>query len=132
MRRTLALAMLLPLAAGCGFTGGLFGDSVAPVTAELEVFNRTRVDIYLVAADGERLDVPACDRAADQSFRVDRVEVRTELGYVKAFGVGDPGSAGVPLVMVETERSDEGFPEAVPPPNPLPPCVGEPDVQVGV
>ena len=124
--------MLLPLAAGCEIIGELSGDSVAPVIAELEVFNRTRVDIYLVAADGERLDVPACDRAADQSFRVDHVEVRTELGYIKAFGVGDPGAAEVPLVIVETERRDEGFPEAVPPPNPLPPCLGEPDVQVGI
>lgn len=124
--------MLLPLTVGCGLIGELSGDSIAPVTAELEVFNRTRVDIFLVAADGERLDVPACDRAADESFRVDSVEVRTELGYIKAFGVGDPGAAGGPLVMIETERSEEGFPEAVPAPDPLPPCQGQPDVQVGI
>jgi hypothetical protein len=63
---------------------------------------------------------------------VDRVEVRAELGYIRAFGVGDPGAAEIPLVIIETERGDQGFPDAAPPPNPLPPCRGEPDVQVGI
>jgi hypothetical protein len=100
--------------------------------AQLEVFNRTEDPIYLIAADGERLDVPACGRAIDESFRVDHVLVRAEGGYIRGFGSSDPSLAGRSLVLVEVARAElSGIPAPAPLTDPLPPCTGHPEVRPG-
>jgi hypothetical protein len=119
------MAIVAPLG-GCS----LIGDLV-PVSAPLEVFNRTEEVIFLLAADGARLDVPACGHAFAADFRVDQVQVRTELGYIKAFGYGEPVVAGRQLTLIITARTDEGFPTTEPLLDPLPPCRGHPEVQLG-
>ena len=119
--------------AGCALIGDLPGGGLPPVTANLSVYNRTEDDIFLVAADGERLSVPACGDARDPSFRIDQVEVRTEAGYIRAFGMGDGSMEGHQLFLVEIARSeDAGIPvEGAVAPQ-LPPCEGHPQVQPGV
>lgn len=118
---------------GCSLLGELVDGGSPPVVAQLEVFNRTEDAIYLIAADGERLDVPACGRAMDESFRIDEVRVRAQGGYIRGFGAGDTALAGRHVVLVELARADlSGMPMLPPPPDPLPPCQGHPQVQPGV
>ena len=118
------------IGAGCSLVGDVPGKPIPPVVAELEVFNRTEADIFLVAADGERLDVPACGRALDETFRVEAVRVRSQVGYIRGFGAGDPAFAGRRLTLVEVaSAADSGIPSVGAPPEPLPPCVGLPEAQ---
>ena len=124
--------IVVTLAAGCGAIDD-FVNRPAPVVASLEVLNRTEVDIFYVAADGERLDVPACGRASDPTFRIDDVRVRTADGYIRGFGVSAPEFAGRDVFLVEIARgADSGLPSLAAPPDPLPPCEGTPDVQAGI
>ena len=119
--------------AGTLLVSGCAGGGAPPVVAELEVFNRTVEDLLYVAADGEVLEVPACGRASDPTFRVDAVRVRAAGGYVRGFG-GDFANIGPQrLVLVEVAHAaDSGTPEPVPPPDPLPPCEGHPEAQPGI
>lgn len=112
---------------GCGLVD--FLDDRPPVVASLDVYNRTETDIVLLAADGERLGVPACGRARDEDFRVDQVRVGANGLYIRAFGMSaDFGGRDLTLVeYASVVRSD--VPELGPPPDPLPPCVGKPQVQ---
>jgi hypothetical protein len=126
-----AFLLLATALGGCGLIGELTGQSQPQVIADVEVFNRTLEPFFLVAADGERLDVPACGDARDVDFRVERVEVRTDLGHIHTFGWASRGPGRDRLVLVETERSDEAFPLLGVPPEPLPPCVGHPVDQPG-
>jgi hypothetical protein len=100
--------------------------------AELEVLNRFEEPIFLVSAEGERLDVPACGRATNPDFRVDRVEVRTEAGYIYAFGYGGAEADGQHLFLILWVGEEGGFPTIGQAPALLPPCGGHPPVQVGV
>lgn len=128
----LALILVMVLTGGCQVLSE-FGPGQPAVTAQLEIFNRTEADLIYVAADGERLEVPACRSAIDESFRVDMVQVRTSDGYIRAFGIGASDFAGRQLTLVEVASArDSGIPEAAPAPNRLPPCQGLPEVQVGV
>ena len=118
--------------AGCALIGDLPGGGLPPVTADLSVYNRTEDDIFLVAADGERLSVPACGDARDPSFRIDQVEVRTEAGYIRAFGMGDSFLEGRQLFLVEVASTfADGIPEEGQVAPELPPCEGHPAVQPG-
>jgi len=118
------------IGAGCSLVGDLPNETNPPVVVELEVFNRTEGDIFLVAADGERLDVPACGRALDETFRIDAVRMHSQLGYIRGFGVGDEAFAGRPLFLVElASAAESGIPTVGAPPEPLPPCVGLPEAQ---
>jgi len=129
----IAGAVLAVGLAGCGLIGDLPGVRPPAITADLSVFNRTEDDIFLVAADGERLAVQACGRARDASFRIDLVEVRTEAGYIRAFGMGDSSMEGRQLHLVELAQSDEsGIPAEGAVAPVLPRCEGHPAVQPGV
>lgn len=108
------------------------GDGGPPVVVDLEVFNRTEIDLLYIAADGERLLVPACGSARDMTFRIELVEVRAAGGYVHSFGGGNLEHPGEPLHAVhEADIEGSGFPTAGDPPDPLPPCRGAPQVQRG-
>lgn len=136
IRRGIVVAAGLALAVGltgCGLMGELLGGRWPAVTADLSVFNRTEDDIFLVAADGERFAVQACGHARDASFRIDLVEVRTDAGYIRAFGVGDSSMDGLQLHIIEIAQSDEsGMPEEGAVAPLLPRCEGHPAVQPGV
>jgi hypothetical protein len=133
VRAGFLLALGAVALAGCTLLGDLEGEELPSVTAELEILNRTEVDLLYLAADGERLLVPACGSATDETFRIDRVEVRTEDGYVRTFGVGAAEFEGQRLVLVETvDAQESGLPVRGPAPVPPPPCQGIPPAQVGV
>ena len=130
--RTIGTAFgIAVLLAGCGVIGNLPGLGQPAVVADLEVYNRTEMEITLVAADGEVLVVPACSSARDPDFRVDQVRVGAENLYVHAFGAGG-GEPGQQLTLVEVAESADSVIEQGPPPDPLPPCLGRPQVQQGV
>ena len=125
----MALIIVVGGLTGCGFADFL-GDP--PVVAGIDVYNRTEMDIVLVAADGERLRVDACGHARDSDFRIDEVRVGASGQYIRAFGVGsDLGATNVTLVE-RADASESGIPFLGPPPDPLPPCEGDPQVQPGV
>jgi hypothetical protein len=128
-----ASAVLAVGLAGCGLIGDLPGVRPPAITVDLSVYNRTEDDIFLVAADGERLAVQACGRARDASFRIDEVKVRTDAGYIRAFGVGDTILEGRQLHLIEIAQSEEsGIPAEGAVPPALPRCEGHPAVQPGV
>lgn len=132
VRAVAASAGLALALGGCAFIGDFPGRRPPPVTADLLVYNRTEDDIFLVAADGERLSVPACGDARDASFRIDQVRVRTDIGYIRGFGM-DLSVKGHQLILVEIARSeDAGIPVEGPIASQLPPCQGHPQVQPGV
>jgi hypothetical protein len=128
--RLVLVAPAVIVMAGCGVLDQLAAPPA--VVAEFVVFNRTEADIVYVSADGERLDVPACGRASDPTFRIDDVRVRTDAGYIRGFGSAVPELAGQQVFVVELSRAmDSGVPELGDPPDPLPPCAGRPEVQHG-
>lgn len=130
--RSLPMLAFAFAVAGCELVGDLVHRPPSLVVS-LEIHNRTQADLFYVAADGERLDVPACGTASDPDFDVGQVEVRTEEGYIRAFGAAAPEFGGQHLVLVEVSSAmDSGIPEPVPAPDPLPPCEGLPEVQVGI
>jgi hypothetical protein len=130
--RSMTAAALLVVASGCAHIDD-FVNRPAPVVAHLEVFNRTEADLFYVAADGERLDVPACGSASAATFRIESVTVRTEEGYIRGFGAGGPEHDGRHVTLLEVARAvDSTIPSLEPPPDPLPPCAGLPEVQVGI
>ncbi len=132
MTRRACAAALSVFLSGCALIDQL-SDDTSPIVADIEVFNRTTSDIFYIAADGKRLDVPACGSASDPTFRIDAVRVRTEEGYIRGFGYGRPELAERRLFVVEVARArDSGIPQPGPPPEPLPPCDEPPEVQAGV
>jgi hypothetical protein len=130
--RRAAIAAFLALSSGCAVMDDVIGRP-PEVIAAVDAFNRTEADIFYIAADGERLDVPACGNASDQTFRIDDVRVRTEDGYIRGFGVSAPEFSGQHVFVVEVSHAaDSGIPTLGPPPQPLPPCEGLPEVQPGI
>jgi hypothetical protein len=130
LTRLASAAVVLVVLCGCGVLEQYIGPRT--VVAELEVFNRTEADIFYVAGDGERLDVPACGSASDPTFRIDEVRVRTEDGYIRSFGSAGSELAGQHVFVVEVARArDSGVPDLGRAPVQLPPCRGLPEVQVG-
>ena len=133
MLRCLPFAIVFaPLLVGCGLLDTLPRIPQPRIVATLEVFNRFEEAVFLVSADGERLDVPPCGRATNRAFRVDRVEVRTAAGYIYAFGYGGPEANGQHLFLVQHAGEVGGVPSIGPASASLPPCRGHPPVQVGV
>jgi hypothetical protein len=98
------------------------------LVVQLEVWNRTLDPIFLLDEDGRRLDVPACRHAIATTFHVNKIEVRTELGFYfgsGTTGAGDPGH-GQKMVITATpgDSTQPGGDPAV-----LPPREGHPEVQ---
>jgi hypothetical protein len=122
-------ALVALMVAGCTSIEGFLRD-VNPPIVRFEVWNRTLDDVTLTDADGTRLVVAACDHGEAEAFRVDRVRVHTEVGYVFGFGSGGLEPPGRQF-MVLVAADGESFPTAVAP-SAIPPCAGHPDAQPGV
>ena len=130
-RIAIALAMMLLAVTGCSMILDLPGIPPAAVTAQLEVYNRTTLDIVLVAADGEEVQVPACGHEFDPSFSVDLVRVGAAGWYVRGFGMGSDAQ-GKHVTLVEVARGEESGVPLEEPPATLPDCAGSPAFQEGV
>jgi hypothetical protein len=125
-------AVVVTLLGGCGAIDDLPNVPQLPVVVPFEVWNRTEEAVFLLDADGRRLDVPACAGAAVDAFKVNRVDVRTDRGYVFAFGsAGDGPLASRPQFLVVVAADGQSFPESERPVE-LPPCRGRPNAQPGV
>ena len=121
----LALAALV--LAGCDILQDVVRGPDAPSYARLEVWNATTAPLFLVDREGRRLDVPACARAVADVFEQQRVEVRTDAGYVMGFG--SPGGETQYIILVA--RASDLYHSEIPPVA-IPPCEGKPEVQPGV
>ena len=125
-------AVVTAMLGGCGMIGDRPGGPPVPVVVPFDVWNRTEEDVFLVDADGRRLDVPACRHAAAELFRVNDVRVRTARGYVFGFGSAGDGPLGAgPRYLVLVAADGASFPATVRPTD-LPPCRGRPNAQPGV
>jgi hypothetical protein len=130
--RLLSALVAVLMLSGCRLLGDLPRIGEPRVTAHLEVFNRTRQDIFYVDTDGRRLDVPACGQAQHPSFRIDNVRVRTEAGYIRGFGNGDSSLEWQRVYVIEVSSAMDSGGPTLGSPDALPPCDGNPEVQVGV
>lgn len=130
--RRLVTVLLAPtLLAGCGVIGDLPAGPELPVVVAFEVWNRTQEDAFLIDRAGRRLDVPACGHAAIEAFEVNKVEVRTDRGYVSAFvSAGGGAFRARAQYLVFVAADGESFP-ATDRPIELPPCRGRPNAQPG-
>lgn len=125
--RALHLPLLVPMLAtvaaqttGCSTVGA---DLPRATVTRLEVWNRTLQPIWLTDAERLVLRVPACGRAAAPSYAVDRVEIRTEDGYVATFGAAEPDPRPPrPQYLVVTASPGPFEPLADLPEVPLPEC----------
>jgi hypothetical protein len=92
----------------------------APVVAQMEVWNRTLDDAFLIDPDGRLINVPACGHAGPAPLRVDNAELRIDAGQIASFG--NPGAgARQYLVIVSTGGDVISSNER---PVALPICVG--------
>ena len=127
------LLILLAGASGCGLMDSM-GDP--PVTrTRLSVWNRTQHDLFLVDARGERLEVPRCGQGVADDFQLNAVTVRAAEGYVATFAAPAVAADEIrPMFLVITADSDDAsrynFPLREEPAE-LPPCEGQPQIQVG-
>jgi hypothetical protein len=121
LRRTALLALGSIVLAGCTAIDGLFrGDPIR----QMEVWNQTLDDVFLIDDDGRLISVPACGHAAAAPLAVDRVDLRTDAGRISTFASrGIPGSQYLVVVAAQ----GESFPTNQRPVA-LPPCAGHPTV----
>lgn len=114
--------LILGLAAmGCGVIEGPVNQP-RTLVVELQAWNRTLDPIFLIDAEGRRLDVPACGHAIAPRFTVNRVEVRTEAGFYFGTGTTGVGDPGRPQQMIITDTPGDSR-DALDPTD-LPPCEG--------
>ena len=100
------------------------------VYVDLEIHNRTLDNLVYENADGQRVEVPACESVRVEGFGLDTVNVRAPGGYVRAFGADDPAFAGREMHLVEVpSAAASGIPELGPAPADLPPCDGHAEAQ---
>jgi hypothetical protein len=104
-----------------------------PVYVDLEIHNRTVDALTFENAEGQRVEVPACESVTVESFAVDAVTVRAPGGYVRGFGAGgDPSLSGERMHLIEVPSAqDSGIPIPGPAPEALPPCEGHAEAQPG-
>lgn len=130
----LLLLLLLACAAGCGLMDSI--DDPPVTRTKLSVWNRTEHDLFLVDERGERLDVPRCGQGVAEDFQLNTVTIRAAEGYVATFAAPAVSADEVrPMFLVITADSDDtsryNFPVREDPAD-LPPCEGQPQIQVGV
>jgi hypothetical protein len=126
VQRSTAAAVLLTLSGCTGINSWV--NPPKDLVVRLEVWNRTLDPIFLVDQDGRRLDVPACGHAIAAQFHVNKVEVRTELGFYFGSGTTGAGDPGHGQKMVVTASPGDSTPPGGDPAV-LPPCEGHPEVQ---
>lgn len=127
--RFAGLVVVAAALAGCSSVDGFLRDLNPPIV-RFEVWNRTLDDVVLTDGDGANLEVPACDHAVADAFRVDQVRVHTKVGYVWGFGSGGDSATGRQYLVI-VAADGESFPTPVMP-IVLPACLGHPNAQPGV
>jgi hypothetical protein len=95
-----------------------------PPIVQLEAWNRTLDDVFLVDGDGRLISIPACGHAEPAPLAVASVELRMDAGRISTFasrGVGNPQylvvvAGGAPSIPMKVR------------PVALPACAGHPTV----
>lgn len=95
---------------------------------QLAVWNWTTVPLFLLDEDGQRVDLPPCQKVALDGFARE-FEVRAAGGYVMTIGLDGPQENMTTFVVI---GSRDSYVNNAPPADPMPPCVGKPLVQPGV
>jgi hypothetical protein len=95
-----------------------------PAIVQLEVWNRTLDDVFLVDDQGSLISVPACGHAESAPLSVTKVELRMDAGLITTFG--SSGTAD-PQYLVVVAAAREAFPSTRRPVA-LPACAGHPTV----
>jgi hypothetical protein len=114
-----AAAVLLQ---ACSMLGQM--DVRGPAIVQLEVWNRTLDDVFLLDPSGRLINVPACGHAAPAALDVSLVELRTDGGRISTFA--NSGSPS-PQYLIVVFAQGESFPTNQRPVA-LPPCFGHPIV----
>lgn len=124
----LGLVLIVGLA-GCELVESLMEPAVF---VDLEIHNRTLDNLVYENADGQRVEVPACESLLADGFSLDTVNVRAPEGYVRSFGAADPAFAGREMHLVEVpSAAASGIPVLGPAPADLPPCEDHAEAQPG-
>ena len=133
--RRFAAGLVLLTSAACSLVPAELRPRFHGSDVPLTVWNRTVAPLFLVDADGRRVEVPACGTASAAAFDLDRVELRHERGYIRTFGLGVSGERAVHHYFVITSRPDlepfERFNPGPVRPTELPRCEGVPMIQDG-
>lgn len=95
---------------------------------QVMVWNWTKRPLFLLDDDGHRVDLPACTKIALDDFARE-FAVRAANGYVMSIGLDGPYDGVTTFVVI---GSRDAYVNNAPPAEPMPPCEGEPQVQVGV
>lgn len=95
---------------------------------QLAVWNWTFLPLFLLDEDGDRVELPACQKVDLDGFGR-QFEVRAATGYVMTIGLDGPQDGVTTFVVI---GSRDEYVSNAPPAEPMPPCEGAPQVQVGV
>jgi hypothetical protein len=122
LHRSPLLAIAVVLLAGCGS----FDRSAAtdPPIVQVEAWNRTLDDVFLVDGDGRLISIPACGHAEAAPLAVGNAELRMDAGRISTLasrGVGNPQY----LVVVANPGASVPSKQR---PVSLPACFGHPAV----
>jgi hypothetical protein len=88
--RSPLLALAVVLLSGCGFVD--WSTATDPPIVQVEAWNRTLDDVWLVDGDGRLISIPACGHAEAAPLAVASAELRMDAGRIStlASGVGNP------------------------------------------
>lgn len=119
VRLALVATGAVSLAACSGFPGVFEADR----RGRLEVWNRTRTPITIVAKH-DTVVVPACDHVARDDLVLNRLEIRDDHDRLVMIGTG--GGPGPIYLMATGDGVHDAGPgrSNAPPAEPLPPCEG--------
>jgi hypothetical protein len=116
------LALAAVLLVGCGFVD--WSTATDPPIVQVEAWNRTLDDVFLVDADGRLISIPACGHAEAAPLAVANAELRMDAGRISTLasrGVGNPQY----LVVVAGPGASVPSKQR---PVSLPACAGHPTV----
>jgi hypothetical protein len=95
---------------------------------QLSVWNWTTLPLFIVDQEGRRVELPPCEKIGIDDYGRE-FEVRAADGYVMAIGLDVPQEGVTTFVVI---GSRDSYVNNAPPAEPMAPCEGTPQVQVGV